>query len=226
MSVLGRLKSSEDRSAAALGPPREVSSANVRRSNGLKDFLWLMPEDPHGRLLDLGPVFQSTVAFFIDRGLGISSEDLVRGWTKWQAEREQESKSKALFPAEPPDPSVLANEFLAGSLRFESETFHGILAWDVFDFLPAEMLEALTLRLHALLAPGGVLLAIFHDTAEIEPAHYRVRDNENLELVPVRRAQKPCRVFQNREILALFSCFRSSRTYVGRDHLREALFLK
>jgi hypothetical protein len=226
MSVLGRLKSSEERSAAAFAPPRGVPAANLRRSNGLKDFLWLMPEDPHGRLLDLGPVSQSTVAFFTDRGFRISSEDMVRGWNQWQAEREQESKNNGSSPAEPPDPSVIADAFLAASLRFEPETFHGILAWDVFDFLPAELLDALSSRLHTLLAPGGVLLAIFHDTAEIEPTHYRVRDNENLELVPVRQARKPSRVFQNREILSLFSGFRSSRTFVGRDHLREALFLK
>jgi len=33
-------------------------------------------------------------------------------------------------------------------------------------------------------------------------------------------------VFQNREILSLFSEFRSSKTFVGRDQVREALFLK
>jgi hypothetical protein len=33
-------------------------------------------------------------------------------------------------------------------------------------------------------------------------------------------------VFQNREILDIFSEFRTSKTFVGRDQVREALFLK
>jgi hypothetical protein len=34
------------------------------------------------------------------------------------------------------------------------------------------------------------------------------------------------RVFQNREILDIFGKFRSSKTFVGRDQVREALLLK
>jgi hypothetical protein len=34
------------------------------------------------------------------------------------------------------------------------------------------------------------------------------------------------RIFQNREILDIFGKFRSSKTFVGRDQVREALFLK
>ncbi|HVB33972.1 MAG TPA: class I SAM-dependent methyltransferase [Patescibacteria group bacterium] len=183
-----------------------------------------MPEQPQGRLLDLGPVAQSTVTFFTDRGFRVSTEDLVRGWTEWLAESEAERKRSGA--SEPPDPSPLATGFLAASIRFAPETFHGVLAWDAFDFLPPEMLDILASRLHELLVPGGVLLAVFHDAADIEPVHYRVRDNETVEMLPAMRAEKISRVFQNREILSLFSAFRSSRTYVGRDHLREALFLK
>jgi hypothetical protein len=34
------------------------------------------------------------------------------------------------------------------------------------------------------------------------------------------------RTFQNREILNLFSRFRSAKTFVGRDQVREGLFIK
>lgn len=224
MSVLGRLRSPDERSAGPIQSSREVSNPNARRSNGLKDFLWLMPEQPRGRLLDLGPVAQSTVTFFTDRGFRISTEDLVRGWMEWQAHREAEHKANG--SAEPADPSLLASEFLAASLRYDPETFHGILAWDVFDFLPSELLAPLAARLHSLLAAGGVLLAVFHDTAEIEPSNYRVRDSESVDMTRAVKSPKVAQIFQNREILSLFSGFRSSRTYVGRDHLREALFLK
>ena len=225
MGVLGKLRPPEERKAGVVESSRRVATTtSQRRSNGLKDFLWLMPEADQGRLLDLGPVAQSTVAFFIDRGFNVSIEDLVRSRDEFDAEVESERRKNPT--AEPPDPAALAAKFLGENLRFQPETFHGVLAWDVFDFLENEMLEPLVARLYELIAPGGVLLAAFHDSAEVDAVNYRVRDPETVDLVPSRRPQAIRRVFQNREILSLFGGFRSSRTYVGRDHLREALFLK
>ena len=224
MSVLGKLRPSDDRPAGAVEPRRGPAPANLRRSNGLKDFLWLMPEDPQGRLLDLGPVSQATVTFFTDRGFRVSTEDLLRGWSEFESAESAERRSRGETSA--PDTAAFAKAFLETSLRFDPGSFHGVLVWDLFDYLDGDLLEPLAGRLHAILAPGGVLLAAFHDSMEIAPAHYRVYDAETIELIPARRPQTARRVFQNREILALFAGFRSSRTYVGRDHLREALFLK
>ncbi len=171
----------------------------------------------------------------------------MRSWAEFESE--QKSKPERSGSAEPPSPgqanrrgpapsgdrvspegerspAELAAAFLQQNLDFGLESFHGILAWDVFDFLEAELLGPLAARLYKVLAPGGVLLAAFHDSMEIEPMSFRVRDHETLDLVPARHRQPIRRALQNREILALFSEFRSSRTYVGRDHLREALFLK
>jgi hypothetical protein len=225
MGVLGKLRPPEERKAGVVESSRHVAmTTSQRRSNGLKDFLWLMPEAAEPRLLDLGSAAQSTISFFIDRGFNISIADLVRSHAEFESVVESERRKNP--SDEPPDPAALAERFLAASLKFEAESFHGILAWDAFDFLENEMLEPLVARLYELLAPGGVLLAAFHDSAEVEPVQYRVRDTETVDLVPARYPQTIRRVFQNREILALFAGFRSSRTYVGRDHLREALFLK
>jgi hypothetical protein len=241
MSVLGKLRSPEERSSGSAGSPRGATPASLRRSNGLKDFLWLMPEVEQGRLLDLGPVAQSTVMFFTDRGFRVTTEDLVRTWAEFEAERKAERERDASAeaprnsngggraqqaPPEPPTPAELAANFLERNLHFEPESFHAVLVWDVLDYLEPDFLGPLVERLYQLMAPGGVLLAAFHDSMEVEPVSYRVRDNETVDMVPARHRQPIRHVFQNREILALFEGFRSSRTYVGRDHLREALFLK
>lgn len=224
MGVLGKFRPPEERPARAVESSRGRAAASRRRSNGLKDFLWLMPEASEGRLLDLGPVAQSTVAFFVDRGFRVSVEDVVQARAELDAELKSERRKDP--STEPPDPAAVVARFLDANLRFEPESFHGVLAWDILDFLETELLEPAVVRLYELLAPGGVLLAAFHDSAEIEPVHYRVCDTETVDLLPMPRPQTVRHVFQNREILALFSGFRSSRTYVGRDHLREALFLK
>lgn len=222
MDVLGKIRSPEGGAAGAA--PARSGIASTRRSNGLKDFLWLMPSvEPPSRLLDLGPVSQATVSFFTERGFRVSTEDLVRCWAEFEAEWKSRQADSS---GEEPDLAARAADFLKQNLLFEPGSFHGILAWDIFDFLEPELMGPLSARLHGVLAPGGVLLAAFHDILVTDAFHYRVRDGETIELVPARRAQEMHRVFQNREIMALFSSFRSSRTFVGRDHLREALFLK
>jgi hypothetical protein len=55
-------------------------SGNTRISNGLKEFLWLISDVPRARILDLGPVWQSTVTFFIEKGYRLSTDDLLRTW--------------------------------------------------------------------------------------------------------------------------------------------------
>src|SRR5579863_1172678 len=69
---------------ASVSPP-----ANVRASNSLKEFLWLISDVPHGRILDLGPVWQSTVSFFVDKGYRVSAEDLLRTWREFLTGEEE-----------------------------------------------------------------------------------------------------------------------------------------
>src|SRR5271155_707060 len=78
--------------AAAVKPgptPSAGPSGNLRISNGLKEFLWLISDVPHGRVLDLGPVWQSTVSFFVDKGYRVSTEDLLRTWKNFLSAEEE-----------------------------------------------------------------------------------------------------------------------------------------
>jgi hypothetical protein len=81
-------------------------------------------------------------------------------------------------------------------------------------------------RLYALLHPAGSVLALFHSRAAERFHRYRVVDAQSIELLPAPTLAVHARVFRNREILDLFGKFRSSKTFVGRDQLREGLFLK
>jgi hypothetical protein len=227
MSVLGRTGPPDEPATVTSEKAQGAAGTRVRHSNGLKDFLWLIPEQTRGRVLDLGPVAQPTVTFFTDRAFRVSTEDIVRCWVEFRDERARGAgESGAPNPPEPLPLDMLASEFLKESLRFESGGFQGILAWDVFDSLETELLAPVVARLHELLVPSGVLLAAFHDMVGAEPCLYRVRDSETMELRPTYRPYPVRRALQNREILALFAKFRSSRTFIGRDHIREALFLK
>jgi hypothetical protein len=209
-------------SAAATG-----SSANVRVSNGLKEFLWLISDVPHGRILDLGPVWQSTVAFFVDRGYRVSTEDLLRTWKEFlSAEEEGFRKTPVGAAVERISPAALADKFLESALQYPERSFHGVLTWDLLDYFDPEVTPRLMGRLSQLIHPGGAMLAMFHSRAVERFHRYRVVDGQTIELIAAPTLALHSHVFQNREILGLFGEFRSSKTFVGRDQVREGLFLK
>src|SRR5208337_3156912 len=83
------------RNSVASGSPRAPELQETSRiSNGLKEFLWNLDGLGHGTLLDLGPAWQTTLSFFIERGFRVSSEDILRGWSDFSAE--EETRLKAL----------------------------------------------------------------------------------------------------------------------------------
>jgi hypothetical protein len=202
-------------------------SGNTRISNGLKEFLWLISDVPRARILDLGPVWQSTVTFFIEKGYRLSTDDLLRTWKEFLT-TEEESLRMAPVGEERgvASTAMLADKFLESALQYPENHFHGILAWDLLDYFDAAVMPPLMARLSKILSPNGVVLALFHSRSVDRFHRYRITDAQTIELVPAATLAVHAHVFQNREILTLFSEFRSSKTFVGRDQVREGLFLK
>ncbi|HEY6465127.1 MAG TPA: class I SAM-dependent methyltransferase [Candidatus Acidoferrales bacterium] len=223
--------------AAAAVPPKPgpaAASASAasqtpagRTSNGLKEFLWLLSDVKKGRILDLCPATQSTLNFFIEKGFRISAEDMLRTWKHFM--NEEEERMRAAPAGEFVDrisKRELGEKFLESNLNYPPESFHGILAWDFCDYFDPEVLPLVMQRVYDILTPGGAVLAMFHSRPTERFHNYRVVDGQTVEPVPAPTVAVHTRVFQNREILDLFDQFRSSKTFVGRDQVREALFLK
>lgn len=212
---------------AASGAASANQAGASRTSNGLKEFLWLLSDVKRGRILDLCPANQFTLNFFIEKGFRISAEDLLRTWKNFI--NEEEERMRGGSPDEPidrPTKAELGARFLENNLNYPKESFHGILAWDFCDYFDREVLPLVMDRIYNILHPGGVLLAMFHSRPTERFHNYRVVDAQTIEPVPAPTVAVHTRVFQNREILDLFEQFRSSKTFVGRDQVREALFLK
>ncbi|MGA3293378.1 MAG: hypothetical protein ABSE45_05255 [Candidatus Acidiferrales bacterium] len=214
--------------AAKPGPVAAVApAANHRVSNSLKEFLWLISDVPHARVLDLGPVWQSTVSFFVDKGYRISTEDLLRTWKEYlNAEEERMRTAPIGEDGEKLSPSMLADKFLEAALQYPEHSLHGILLWDLLDYFDPGVTPRLMERVCHMLHPGGVALALFHSRPAERFQRYRIIDSQTVELVAAPTLAVHAHVFQNREILELFGKFRSSKTFVGRDQVREALFVR
>ncbi len=212
------------RPKAAPGSPA-FSPHATRASNSLKDFLWHLNGIGKGTLLDLGPVYQSTVTFFGERGFRVYTEDLLTGWKRYL--KEQDERDLALEPtAERPSRPQIATEFLKTSLDYKPRSFDAVLVWDLLDYLEDDMMRQSAERLGSLLRDGGVILAFFHSKRPERFQRFRVFDETTLEVVPAPPVAPMGRILQNREMMDLFSRFHTSKTYLGRDQLREALFIK
>jgi hypothetical protein len=222
--------------ATAARAPLHVSSgskaavqaaANGRFSNGLKEFLWQLEDLGRGNLLDLGQVCQNTLNFFIERNFKVYTEDVLVAWRQFLDSEDERARRQAAGPAgEDNAKNARAERFLNANLNHAPDSFDAVLLWDVLDYLDREMVTLLMQRLSTVVRDGGAILAIFHTRMPEQFYRYRVLDALNLDPFQVKAVLPAQHIYQNREIQDLFSRFRTSKTFVARDQLREIVFAK
>ena len=220
--------SSKPGAISSAGNSAATPAGNFRVSNGMKEFLAQINDEKSPRILDLGQVSQATLTFFIEKGFKVTTEDSLRSWKEFLTAEEEGLRLAPVGNSggQKISQSYLAEKFLETGLRYPDESFHGVLAWDLLDYFDSELLPRAMERLYSLLRPSGVVLAMFHSRTAERFHRYRIVDTQTIEVLPAPTLAVHAHVFQNREILDLFGKFRSSKTFVGRDQLREALFLK
>jgi len=199
----------------------------TRISNGLKEFLLQLQGVGRGTLLDVGPVWQSTVRFFVERGYKLYTEDVLVSWRDFLRAEEEAMRSRpvgAVAPAE--SASARAERFLEFNLTQPPDSVDAILLWDLLDYLDGESLPHFLARISTLLRDGGAILAMFNTRMPERFHRYRVRDEQNLELLPAPLLVPPQHIYHNREIQLLFERFRWSKSFVGREQFREGVFVK
>jgi len=213
---------------AAVGSQRPLEApGSARVSNGLKEFLWNLDGLGRGTLLDLGPAWQTTLSFFIERGFRVSSEDILREWKDFLSEEEVRLKQAGVV-SETVDmtPTGRAVRFLESNLQYSRSSFDAVLIWDLLDYLEPALAKLTVANLTELLRPGGVVFALFHSKKPEGFQRYRIADSNSLQIISATTLCPAQKVYQNREIQDLFSRFRTMKSFVSRDQLRETLFIK
>jgi len=200
---------------------------STRVSNGLKEFLWNLDGLGRGTLLDLGPAWQTTLNFFIERGFRVTSDDLLHSWKDFMVEEEARLKS-AIASQETTDltPAGRAARFVQAHLEYNASSFDAVLLWDTLDYLEPAVAKQVVGCLSELLRPGGIIFAMFHSKKPAGFQRYRIADSHTLQVISATPLCPSQRVYQNREIQDLFGRFRTVKSFVGRDQLRESLFVK
>ena len=212
----------------AAGSHRSPEAPETNRvSNGLKEFLWNLDGLGRGTLLDLGPAWQTTLNFFIERGFRVTSDDLLHSWKDFMVEEEQRLK-KVATATETIDltPTGRAARFVQANILYSASSFDAVLLWDVLDYLEPAVAKQTVSCLTEVLRPGGIIFAMFHSKKPESFQRYRVADSNTLQVIGAKPLCPAQRVYQNREIQELFGRFRTVKSFVGRDQLRESLFVK
>jgi|SRR5256885_11509105 len=228
LAAASRPRSSGATPSAAVGATRAPElRESTRVSNGLKEFLWNLDGLGRGTLLDLGPAWQTTLSFFIERGFRVSSEDILRAWKEFLVEEEAKLRSAANASEElDVSPASRATRFLETNLRYPALSFDAILLWDLLDYFEPVVAKQVVACLTELLRPGGVVFAMFHSKKPEGFQRYRVVDSNTLQVIATPPLCPAQRVYQNREIQDLFVRYRTMKSFVGRDQLRESLFIR
>ena len=209
------------------GPGSGEFLISTRVSNGLKEFLWQLQGIGRGTLLDVGPVFQSTVKFFVERGYKLYTEDVLVAWRDFLQAEEAAALTRPPGAASPAEaPGARADRFLQSNLLQPANSVDAILLWDLLDYVDADSLPPFLARISSLLREGGAILAMFNTRLPERFNRYRVLDEQNLEIVPSPLLVRPQHIYQNREIQLLFESFRTSKFFVSRDQFREGVFVK
>jgi hypothetical protein len=205
--------------------PETLESTRV--SNGLKELLWNLDGLGRGKLLDLGPAWQTTLSFFIERGFRVSSEDILRGWKGFLSEEEARLREDAAsLESLDMTPSGRAARFLNENLQYPRASFDAVLLWDLLDYLEPTLAKQMVLNVTELLRAGGVVFAMFHSKKPEGFQRYRVADSNTLQMISSAVICPAQKVYQNREIQDLFGRYRTMKSFVSRDQLRETLFIK
>jgi hypothetical protein len=215
-------------SAPAIGVSRPPERQEFTRvSNGLKELLWNLDGVGRGTLLDLGPAWQTTITFFIERGFRVSSEDILRSWNTFlaqeEAKRRECSEDSQNLDFTPPGKAA---RFLVDNLQYSLSAFDTVLMWDLLDYLEPSLARQVVAKVTEMVRPGGLVFAMFHSKKPTGFQRYRVADSNVLQVVDTPVINPAQKVYQNREIQDLFGRYRTMKTFVSRDQLRETLFIK
>jgi len=188
----------------------------TRHSHGLDQFCSVLEERPRLAILDTSGASQSTISFITGLGHRLYSGDLML--------QLDECFGEGSFYENQSDP-FRAESFVRGALDFTDASFDGALVWDCLEYLAPPLLARVVGRLHAVLRPGAVLLAMFHaqeQKAPIPSFSYRIQDRRTILMAP-RGISRPVQFFNNRGLEKMFQDFHSVKFFLTRDALREVI---
>lgn len=198
------------------GSSRNSDTSRVpRHSSGWKELQKHLKGQESLRVLDIGPTSSTNINYITGLGHSIYMANLV----------EEATRPEWVLPTEPDEgPGFDVDRFLEANLNFSGRQFDVVILWDTVEFLPESLVEPVFVRLHQVMAPGGLLLAFFHINREANSTfcRYHLTDTEAVEMQKSGNYAL-LNTYSNRKIETLLHDFSSYRFFLAKDNLREVI---
>ena len=158
-------------------------------------------------MLDVGPVCGDNIAFFAPRVRRLYVCDVLL--------RLDQDRRKGLPPSQ-----VWRN------LNYPSQSFDGILLWELVDHLDDAQAGKLVELCHAMIRPRGFLVVIVQgeQAAPTVVNSFAIREGFQLSLRPQPHLELPFYYRQSREVLTILSPFTPVKSFIYHSGLREFVF--
>jgi hypothetical protein len=193
------------------------AAARGQRSLALRALVDGLRPAARPAVLDLGPPLAGNLKFFTALQCRLRVVDLYRSLVAEPIESRSPGAMRALverlLPLEP------------------DERFDALIAWDVFDYMRADQVEALMARVLPRLAPSAPVLVLVSTRPQIPgtPARYRILDRESLQGERTARegAQEPLRPgprYTQSDLAHMMPGLSVRRCYLLRSGIQEYLF--
>lgn len=191
-----------------------------RHSSGWGQLLQRLHGEESLRVLDIGPTSSTNINFITSLGHSIYLANLVEDAARHEWTHPQQEGGTGSLDVE---------RFLAAHLDFSGRGFDVVLFWDTADYLPEELLPPVIQRIHAVMVPGGQLLAMFHrastDFVAREKSDFHRYHLTDQTLVDVQRVGEYPQLanYTNRQIERLLASFKGFHFFLAKDNMREVV---
>ena len=178
-------------------------------SNVLQLFIQGLDLHPTTQVLDLGPVCQENIRFFARRVKKLYVCDMF-------------IRLELCLNNGDPVGSIWRE------LDYPSESFDGILIWELADRLDDGEVRALVKLCYALLKPGGmaVVLVLGEQAARLGVNSFVIGQDFKVRLRSQHHLNLPIRGRQNRDILAMMRPLKPAKSFICRPGFMEFLFIR
>lgn len=201
-------------SPSGIGSAVHELPATTRKSNGLKHFFNVLPDQGRLDILDLGGLSQANLGVLSEFGGTVHAVDLLGVY-----DQHLQDNPEAVMDV------AAARDFVDQFLNFPRNQFDAVLAWDCLEFLDSDTIYLAVPRLGEILRPGGAMLTFFHTQGRgesVPSCRYRIDGSHELQLQPREMRSLP-NTFNNRSLERLFEEFESIKFFLTRDSIREVI---
>jgi len=171
------------------------------------------------RVLDVGTTSPTNINHLTSLGHSVYMADLVEdaSSSEWLTGTDEDGK-----------PVWNVEGFTKQNLHFSGRIFDIVLLWTTLDYLPEGLVAPVIGGLHAAMAPGGQLLAVFHTKLQpdLAPYHrFHITPTDDVELQRARPATQQ-RALTNRQIERLFHEWSGLKQFLAKDGISEAIIVR